>query len=55
MSKFMKVRCKECSNEQVVFSHSTMRVKCLKCNAILMEPTGGKAVLVGGEVVEEYD
>ncbi|MGB9719042.1 MAG: 30S ribosomal protein S27e [Candidatus Anstonellales archaeon] len=55
MSRFIKVRCKECSGEQVTFTHSTMQVKCLKCGAILMEPMGGKGVLVGGEVVEEYD
>ena len=55
MSNFIKVKCRECGGEQVTFTKPAMRVKCLKCGAILMEPTGGKGVLVGGEVVEEYE
>jgi|YelNatPaOPRAMG01_1025707.scaffolds.fasta_scaffold03932_14 small subunit ribosomal protein S27e len=55
MSKFIKVRCKKCGGEQITFNSAAMQVKCQKCGAILMEPTGGKGVLVGGEVVEEYE
>lgn len=55
MSKFIKVRCRACGNEQVVFTAASLQVKCLKCSAVLMEPTGGEGVLVGGEGVEEYD
>jgi small subunit ribosomal protein S27e len=42
-SKFAKVRCEKCKNEQIIFGKSTSQVKCLVCNEVLAEPTGGKA------------
>lgn len=42
-SKFVRVRCVKCKNEQIIFGKATTRVKCLICNAILTEPSGGKA------------
>ncbi|MEM4295247.1 MAG: 30S ribosomal protein S27e [Candidatus Anstonellales archaeon] len=53
-SKFIKLKCKECGNEQVSFSHATKEVLCLGCGALLLEPTGGKAHVVNGEILEEY-
>lgn len=41
-SKFIKVRCPKCKNEQIVFGKSASEVKCLVCEKILAEPTGGK-------------
>ncbi|MEM7826973.1 MAG: 30S ribosomal protein S27e [Candidatus Aenigmatarchaeota archaeon] len=41
--KFLKVRCKNCKNEQVIFSKASTVVRCLVCNDIIAEPTGGKA------------
>ena len=52
-SKFLKVRCKNCGNEQVLFSHSTMTIKCNVCNEVLAEPSGGKAILNNCEVIQE--
>jgi len=49
-SKFLRVKCPACGNEQVVFSHVTNVVKCNICSAILAEPTGGKTA-IKGEVV----
>jgi len=45
-SKFIRVKCKNCGNEQVIFSHSTFPVRCLSCGAQLAYPTGGKAKIV---------
>jgi small subunit ribosomal protein S27e len=42
-SKFIKVRCPDCGNEQVIFSHVAMVVRCLVCGRVLAQPTGGKA------------
>ena len=42
-SKFIKIRCAKCKNEQIVFGKSTSVVKCLVCGKILTEPTGGKS------------
>jgi small subunit ribosomal protein S27e len=42
-SRFLKVECKGCGNSQVVFDHASTKVKCLVCDAVLAEPTGGRA------------
>lgn len=41
-SKFIKVRCPKCKNEQIIFGKSDSVVKCLVCDKVLSEPTGGK-------------
>jgi len=41
-SKFIKVRCAKCKNEQVVFGKASSNVNCLVCGKSLAEPTGGK-------------
>lgn len=46
-SRFLRVRCPECGNEQVVFSSPSNVVKCNICKAILATPTGGKARIEG--------
>lgn len=43
MSKFLKVKCNDCENEQVVFCNASTVVKCLVCGRTIAEPTGGKA------------
>jgi small subunit ribosomal protein S27e len=53
-SKFLRVKCSDCGNEQVVFSHATNLVHCNICGAVLAEPTGGKAI-IKGEVVALLD
>jgi len=42
-SKFVKVRCPKCKNEQITFGKSSSGVKCLVCSKVLVEPTGGKS------------
>ena len=42
-SKFIKLRCPKCKNEQVMFGKTSTKVKCLVCGKILAMPTGGKA------------
>ena len=43
MSKFIKVRCGKCKNEQVIFSNASGSVDCLVCSEKLAKPSGGKA------------
>jgi small subunit ribosomal protein S27e len=50
-SKFMRVKCSDCGNEQVIFNKSSNEVKCLVCGATLVKPTGAKAE-IKGEVLE---
>lgn len=42
-SKFIKVRCSKCKNEQIIFGNSSRVVTCLVCNKELAYPTGGKS------------
>jgi len=53
-SKFVKVRCKDCENEQVLFNKASTVVSCHICGSKLATPTGGKAKIKGEmlEVIE---
>ncbi len=42
-SRFILVQCPHCGNEQIIFDHAKIKVRCLVCGKILAEPTGGKA------------
>jgi small subunit ribosomal protein S27e len=42
-SRFLRVKCSDCSNEQVIFGSSSRKVTCLVCGRTLAEPTGGKS------------
>jgi small subunit ribosomal protein S27e len=44
-SRFLKVKCKKCRNEQIVFNKAATVVKCLVCGSVLAEPTGGLAII----------
>jgi small subunit ribosomal protein S27e len=46
-STFLRVRCTECENEQVVFDSATVEVKCNVCENTLAEPTGGRVKIIG--------
>jgi len=50
-SKFLRVRCRDCGNEQILFDRAASMVTCLVCNATIAEPTGGKAD-IKAEVLE---
>lgn len=42
-SKFIKVRCAKCKNEQIIFGNASSVVYCLVCNKELAFPSGGKS------------
>jgi small subunit ribosomal protein S27e len=50
-SKFIKVRCKDCENEQVLFNKASTYVSCHICGGKLAIPNGGKAK-IKGEILE---
>jgi small subunit ribosomal protein S27e len=52
-SSFIKVKCPDCENEQMVFSKASTTVKCIVCGRDLAVPTGGKANLKA-ETVSEF-
>jgi small subunit ribosomal protein S27e len=42
-AKFIKVKCNDCENEQIIFDSASTVVKCLVCGRTLAEPRGGRA------------
>lgn len=44
-SKFIKLRCPKCKNEQIVFGKASTLVNCLVCEKTLAYPNGGKAII----------
>ena len=52
-SRFIRVKCLKCKNEQSIFERPASIVKCLVCGEVLAEPTGGigkiKAKILGAE------
>ena len=44
-SRFLKVKCKKCRNEQIVFNKASTVVKCLVCDTVIAQPTGGLAAI----------
>ena len=53
-STFVRVKCSDCGNEQVIFNHVSSVVKFSVCGAVLAEPTGGKSA-IKGEVVASME
>ena len=50
-SRFLRVMCKKCKNDQVIYNKAATVVKCLKCGEELALPTGGEA-LINGKILE---
>ena len=50
-SRFVRVKCPDCGNEQLAFEKAASIVKCNICDGVLVEPTGGRAK-IRGEVIE---
>jgi small subunit ribosomal protein S27e len=42
-SRFVKVRCPKCKNEQIIFGRASTHVMCLVCGKSLAQPVGGKS------------
>ena len=53
-SKFVRVRCPKCKNEQIIFGKTATVVQCLVCEKVLAEPTGGKS-RIKGRILEVLD
>ncbi len=41
-SKFIRVSCSKCKNNQVIFGKPSSNVVCIVCGKTLAEPSGGK-------------
>lgn len=49
---FLKVKCNDCGNEQIVFSRASTAVKCSVCSSTIATPTGGKVKLNAKIIME---
>jgi len=50
-SRFVKVGCSKCKNEQIIFGKAITKVDCLVCGELLAESSGGKS-RINGKVIE---
>jgi len=46
-SRFLRVSCPRCSHGQTIFGRASLKVKCIKCNRLLVKTTGGKSKVLG--------
>ena len=46
-SKFQKVNCNECGEQQIVYSHATTSIACNSCGNVISKSTGSKARING--------
>lgn len=53
-SKFLKVICSKCNNEQIIFNKAASNIKCLVCGSELANVTGGKAK-IKSKVTQVFD
>ena len=54
-AQFIKVICKKCKAENVIFSRATTQVRCPECNEMHTVPTGGKCQLINCTEVAKYE
>ena len=50
-SKFVRVKCPKCENEQTIFGKATTPVKCISCGYLLAKPAASK-VKIKSKVLE---
>jgi len=47
---FVKVKCNDCGNQQIIFDRASTTITCLICGATIAKPTGGKTTIRGDVV-----
>ena len=40
---FLRVKCLDCDNEQIIFDRAASTVQCIICGKTLVKPSGGKS------------
>ncbi len=55
VGRFLRVTCKDCGNETVIFERASTSIDCGVCGAVLAQPAGGKAKLVGCDIQEALE
>jgi small subunit ribosomal protein S27e len=53
-SNFLRVKCGDCGNQQIVFDHAASKVQCIICGKSLVLSKGGKSEIVA-QIIEVLD
>jgi small subunit ribosomal protein S27e len=53
-SNFLRVKCTDCGNQQIVFDHAASNVKCIICGKTLVKSQGGKSQ-IKAQIIEVLD
>lgn len=53
-TKFIRVKCNGCGNEQIIFSAAASDVKCTVCNQLLAK-SGASTIYLKAKVVKEME
>jgi len=48
--KFVKIICKNCGEENIIFTRASQKVKCPECNIIHNIPSSGKCKLINCKI-----
>ncbi len=51
-NNFLKIKCKNCGNEQIIYSKISSAVTCNICGSAIAKPTGS-TLSTSGEFVEK--
>ena len=51
-AKFLRVNCRDCGYETIIFERASTQISCSICGSTLVRPAGGKAELVGSTIVD---
>jgi len=46
-SHFVRVLCKKCKNDQVIFNKAATAIKCISCGEDLAVSSGGETIIKG--------
>ncbi|ORD96157.1 RS271 [Hepatospora eriocheir] len=52
---FLRVRCNNCEETNITYSHSQSDIKCKGCYIPIMKCTGGRAVILNGSTFKKID
>lgn len=53
-SSFISIQCQECGTPRIIFSSSSTKINCEKCNTLLLENTGGRAK-IHADIISRVD
>ena len=53
-SNFLHIKCSNCEEKNIIYSHTTTNIHCKSCNEILAVKSGGKAK-ISGDLINPLD